>query len=462
MSAVRMVGIVSADGRVRVMTCRVVSLLAACLLTIAGTALAEQPLDRTAEGYPSRPLMVMAPANPGGGWDQTSRIIQHVLVTRRIVPVSVEVFNRGGAGGTIGLAELLGRHRRNPHVVMTAGAVMMGAIAAHRSPFTMKDTVPIARLINEYEVVAIPSSSSYRSLRDLLAAWKAAPRSMTWAGGSAGGLDHILVGQLARSLGIASADVRYIAFAGGAEAAAAVMGGQVSAGISGYAEWKGLADTGRMRMLATSSPARIGKDGPPTFHEQGVDLTVANWRCVLAPPGTTPSARAWLVDALRQMRGTAEWQAYLKNNYWEDSFLDGPEFERFLDQEMVATRRALASINLGEAGRGYAAVGPWTFPSAALALLVLASIAVLRGSESPAAVRGTPIQMRPLIATAALLAAYVAAFEGAGFVLATTLFMTLTARTLGGRSWARDLLVSCVVAVGAYLLFDRVLGVTLP
>ena len=316
-----------------VITRRVVSvIITAGLVTSTATALADQPLDRTPDGYPSRPLMVMAPANPGGGWDQTSRVIQHVLVTRRIVPVSVEVFNRGGAGGTIGLAELVGRHRRDPHVVMTAGAVMMGAIAAHRSPFTMKDTVPIARLINEYEAVAIPSSSPYQSLRDLLAAWKAAPRSITWAGGSAGGLDHILVGQLARSLGIASEDVRYIAFAGGGEAAAAVMGGQVTAGMSGYGEWKGLADTGRMRMLATSSPARIGADGPPTFHEQGVDLTVANWRCVLAPPGTSPSARAWLVDALRQMRGTAEWQAYLKNNYWEDSFLDGPEFERFLDR----------------------------------------------------------------------------------------------------------------------------------
>ena len=445
------------------MTRRIVSLVATVgLLTSVDARSADQPIERTAEGYPSRPLMIMAPANPGGGWDQTSRVIQHVLVSRGIVPVSVEVFNRGGAGGTIGLAELVGRHRRDPHVIMTAGAVMVGAVEAHQSPFTLKDTVPLARLISEYEAVAIPSSSPYQSLRELLAAWKAAPRSITWGGGSAGGLDHILVGQLARHLGIGSEDVRYVAFAGGGEAAAAVMGGQVTAGISGYGEWKGLADSGRIRMLATSSATRVAPDAPPTFVEQGVDLTVANWRCLLAPPGTSPAARAWLVDALRQMRATQEWQAYLKNNYWEDSFLEGPEFERFLDQEIATTRSALASINLGEAGRGYAAVGPWTFPSVTLFVLLIASIAVLRGDAPQAAVREAPVQVKPLIAMAVLLAAYVAVLERAGFVTSTTVLMTLTARVLGSRRWVRDLLVSALVAGSAFLLFDRLLSVKLP
>jgi putative tricarboxylic transport membrane protein len=431
-------------------------------LALAGGVKADQPLERSADGYPNRPLMIMAPANPGGGWDQTSRVIQHVLTTRRIVPVSVEVFNRGGAGGTIGLAELVSRHRRDPHVIMTAGAVMVGAIEVHQSPFTMKDTVPLARLINEYEAVGVPASSPHRSLRDLLAAWKADPASVTWGGGSAGGLDHILVGLLARSVSIPSDQVRYVAFAGGGEAAAAVMGSQVTAGISGYGEWKGLADSGRLRLLATSSPARIASGAPPSFAEEGVDLTIANWRCVLAPPGTSPDSRAWLVAALSQMRSTPEWQTYLKNNYWEDSFLAGSELDRFLDQEMATTRSVLASINLGQAGRGYAAIGPWAFPAVVLTVLVLALVIAGRTNATQFSTPEGPIQIAPLLMTAALLALYVTAFDAFGFVLSTALFMTLQARVLGSRNWARDIVISGVVAAGAYALFDRVLNVKLP
>lgn len=420
------------------------------------------PLARTADGYPNRPIMIMAPANPGGGWDQTSRVIQHVLVSRGIVPVSVEVFNRGGAGGTIGLAELVSRHRRDPYVVMTAGAVMVGAIEAHHSPFTLKDTVPLARLINEYEAVAVPASSPHTSLRKLLDAWRAEPLSVTWGGGSAGGIDHILVGLLARDLGIPSDQVRYVAFTGGGDAAAAVMGGQVTAAMSGYAEWKGLADGGRLRILATSSAQRIADGAPPSFKEEGVNLVVANWRCLLAPPDTNAEARAWLLDALRRMRATPEWQTYLANNFWEDAFLEGPAFDAFLEQEAATTRSVLAQINLGQGGQGYAAVGPWAFPSVVFAGLLISLVFVARSRHPVQTQREGPLQIAPLLQTAALLTIYLASFERAGFIVATSAFMWLQARVLGSRRWLRDAIVSIAVTATAYVLFDRLLKVRLP
>lgn len=420
------------------------------------------PVPRTADGYPNRPLMIMAPANPGGGWDQTARVMQHVLVSRGIAPVSVEVFNRGGAGGTIGLAELVSRHRRDPYVIMTAGAVMVGAIEAHKSPFTLKDTVPLARLINEYEAVAVPTTSPYRRLGELLDAWQTTPSSITWGGGSAGGIDHILVGLLARRLGIASDQVRYVAFSGGGDAAAAVMGGQITAAISGYSEWKGLADGGRLRVLATSSARRIADDAPPTFAEEGTDLTLANWRCILAPPDTSPEVRAWLLSALRRMRETTEWQTYLKNNYWEDAFLDGDAFDAFLAEEAATTKSVLAQINLGEGGSGYAAVGPWAFPSAVFVGLFISLVFVVTKGGPVESQREGPMQVRPLVQTATLLALYVVAFERIGFVISTSAFMFLQARVLGSRRTVRDLLVSVIVTVTAYVLFDRLLNVKLP
>lgn len=424
-------------------------------LMVAVLAIAALP--RTPDGFPNRPIMIMAPANPGGGWDQTARVIQQVLVTQQIVPEPVEVFNRGGAGGTIGLAELVSRHRRDPYVLMVGGSVMVGALVTHRSPFSLTDAAPLARLINEYEVVAVPSNSPYRTLTELLDAFRKDPSSVSWGGGSAGGIDHMLVGLLAREVGVPPASVRYVAFAGGGDAASAVMGGQVTAAVAGYGEWKGLADGGRLRFLGVSSPARVTPASPPAFTESGVNVVLSNWRGIVAAPDLPPAARAWLIAALEQMRGTAEWQTYLKNNYWEDSFLAGEAFEAFLVRDRESTAQVLAGLQLGEAGAGYAALGPWAFPAVVLAGLALSAVFVIR--KTPRFSIAIP---RPVIFTAGLLAAYVLAFERLGFVPATIVYVPLQARILGSRKLWRDVIVAVALTLLAYAVFDRVLDVKLP
>lgn len=424
---------------------------------LLAAALAIVALPRTPDGYPNRPIMIMAPANPGGGWDQTARVIQQVLLTGQIVPEPVEVFNRGGAGGTIGLAELVSRHRRDPYVLMIGGSVMVGAIVTHRSPFSLVDAAPLARLINEYEVVAVPSASPYHTLTELLDAFRKDPSSVSWGGGSAGGIDHMLVGLLAREAGVPPSAVRYVAFAGGGDAASAVMGGQVTAAVAGYGEWKGLADGGRLRFLGVSSPARIAPEAPPSFTESGVNVVLSNWRGIVAPPGVPPAARAWLISALEQMRATTEWQTYLKNNHWEDSFLAGTAFEEFLARDLASTAQILGGLQLGEAGAGYAALGPWVFPSAVLAGLVLSSALVIRKSQ-----RASLARQRPVLVTAALLAGYVLAFERLGFVAATMIYLPLQARILGSRRLVRDAIVAVALTMVAYAVFDRVLDVKLP
>lgn len=426
----------------------------------------ETPLPAAPSGFPSRALVLMAPANPGGGWDQTARLMQHVLTTRRIVPVPVEVLNRGGAGGTIGLAELVSRHRRDPHMVMIGGAVMLGAVVMHASPFTLDDTVPLARLTSEYEVVAVPPDSPYRSLPELLDAFRRAPESVAWGGGSAGGLDHMLVGLIAQKIGVPADRVRYVAFTGGGEAAAAVMGGQVTAAVSGYGEWKAHERSGRMRMLGISSPQRPSLDMPPTFRDAGLDVAVSNWRCIVAPPGISADARAWLVEALRRMRATPEWQEWLRRNDWEDSFLEGDAFERFLHDEMRATAATLAALRLGSEGRGYAVVGPWAVPAAiglglALSLGWLAVEARWR-PRRPSPTARHVLAWPSLAGTLILLGAYALSFEVVGFPLATGAYLLLQARLLGRRAWLRDAIASAALVAVTYLVFSRLLNVSLP
>ena len=432
----------------------------------ANAQTADPTLARTASGYPNRPILIMAPANPGGGWDQTARVIQHVLTGRQIAPEPVEVFNRGGAGGTIGLADLVSRHRRNPYVVMVSGSVMVGALVTHHSPFALTDAVPLARLVNEYEVVAVPAASPYRTLQQLLDAFRLNPAAVSWGGGSAGGIDHMLAGLLAREVGVPPGAVRYVAFTGGGDAAAAVMGGQVTAAISGYGEWKALADSGRVRLLAMSSRARIAPDAPPGLVESGVNVVLSNWRGLVAAPGIAPEARDWLIAALERMRDTEEWQTYLKNNSWEDSFLAGAAFEEFLADDLRITSETLAGLQLGQGGAGYAAVGPWTFPSVLFVGLTLSLIAAIRVEATDRhrldADESVPNRRQSVALTAALLTGYLIAFERAGFVISTFIYLVLQARILGSRRLRRDLIVALVISLLAFGLFDRLLQVSLP
>lgn len=333
--------------------CAVV-LFAAVFAACAGGVRDERPagaLEPTSAGFPRGPLTLLAPANPGGGWDQTARQIQQVWTESGILGVPVEVVNRGGAGGTIGLADLVTRQRGDPHTVMVFGQVMLGSIRTNRSPVSIDDAVPLARLLDEYEVVAVPAGSPHQTLADLLEDFRAEPERVSWAGGSAGGIDHMLAGLLALAAGVDPTRVNYVAHSGGGEAAVAVMGGHVTAGISGFGEWKAHAEGGRMRVLAVSSAERIPGSDVPTIRESGLDVVIANWRGVLAPPGIDDESRAWLIEALARMRASGAWRDILRRNDWEDSFLAGADFERFLEEETAAADEILRSIGLaGPAG----------------------------------------------------------------------------------------------------------------
>lgn len=408
-----------------------------------------------AVAFPSKPVTIMAPANPGGGWDQTARLIQQTLASQKIVMVPIEVENRPGAGGTIGLAEFITTNRNDPHTILVLGRVMLGAIISNHSAVSLSDTVPIARLLNEYEAIAVPSNSKYRTFNDLIEDFKKDPEHISWGGGSAGGTDHILVGMIAQAAGISPSRITYIAHSGGGEAAGAVMGGHVSVGVSGYGEWKPHVQSGRVRFLAVSSENRFAGDPTPTIRENGLDVVLANWRSVAAPPGTSDDARDWWIAAFRKMRGTAAWQNILKQNDWEDSFLAGPEFEKFLAEETVRNATTLHAMGLVPNASRYPYV---------VALGLIVSLVWLWWSErgKSLATASEPVDWAGLGATAAVVLGYVLLFERIGYLLATTAMIFLTARILKSRSWIRDLIAGAAVSGAAYFVFETLLKKGLP
>lgn len=301
-----------------------------------GTAFAQEP---------PQSLRIMAPASPGGGWDGTSRAMQAVLQETGTVP-QVEVFNVPGAGGTVGLAQLATSEAGKGDILMMMGLVMVGSILTNDAPVTLDQTTPIARLTAEYEVVVVPANSEYQTLSDLLEALKADPGAVAWGGGSAGGIDHILVGLIAQEAGVNPREINYIPFSGGGEALASILGGQVSAGVSGYSEWAGQIESGELRVLAISSPERIEGIDAPTLMEQGINLDIANWRGVVAPPDLSDEEHAALITTVDEMVATDAWQETLEQFNWTGAYLSGDAFVDYLENEKARVTQVLVDIGL--------------------------------------------------------------------------------------------------------------------
>jgi len=290
-------------------------------------------------------LTIMAPAAPGGGWDQTSRAMQQVLKDSGLVR-SAQVLNVPGAGGIIGLAQLVNANRGNGDMLMTMGLIMMGAVLTNRSPVKLDQVTPIARLTGESEVLVVPESSPFRTLADFVAAWKEDPGGMAIAGGSAGGTDHIVVGLLAREVQVPTERINYLPHSGGGESIAALLGGHVAAGVNGYAELAPFIRSGQLRVLAVSGSERLPDQDFPTFLEQGVQLALTNWRGVAAAPGISAEQRTHLTDLIDRMHLSDQWQSILKKNDWIDMYLSGTEFETFLAEENGRVNEVLRSIGL--------------------------------------------------------------------------------------------------------------------
>jgi len=290
-------------------------------------------------------LKILVPAAPGGGWDQTGRALQAALQADKIVS-KITVDNKGGAGGTIGLAQFVSSSKGDPNVLMVGGMVMIGAIITNKSPVNLSQVTPIARLTGEYQVVVVPGTSKIQSLKELVAQFKANPGAVAWGGGSAGGSDHILAGMIAQASGVEPSKVNYIAYAGGGEAQAAIMGGHVAAGISGYGEFAAQIKGGKLRALAISSDKRVPGIDIPTLKEQGVDVEMVNWRGVFGAPGITDAQRKELIGAVEKAAKSTSWQETLKRNDWTDMYVAGDQFKTFLDADTARIDKIIAGLGL--------------------------------------------------------------------------------------------------------------------
>ena len=288
-------------------------------------------------------LTITAPAPPGSGWDKTAHAMEDALTATGLAE-RVLIVNMPGSGGTVGLAKFTKHARGDDKQLLVTGLFMVGALIVNRSTVSLGDVTPIARLTAEADVVVVPAGSPIQNINDLMAALKKDPVKVSWAGGLAGGIDHVTAALIAKAAGVDLTKLNYIPFVGTGEVAAAVANSQVTAGISNYGELQESIAAGKLRVLGITSRHRSTFIDAPTLAEQGIDIDVVNWRGVVAAPGISDEQRKSLARAVDTMVGSPSWLSNLQARRWDDAYLSSDAFAAFLKQEETRVAGVLKSI----------------------------------------------------------------------------------------------------------------------
>lgn len=302
-------------------------------------------VTRGSDDPDNRRLRMFIPNSPGGGYDLTGRAAARVMEDDEITG-RFEIRNVVGASGTVAMQRLL-NEEGSDDLMMVMGLGVVGAVYTNRSEATPLKMTPIARLVEEQEGILVPADSPFRTVNELVDAWRKDPGGITVGGGSGnGGPDHLFPMQLADTIGVDPKEVNYISYDGGGPLTTALLGEKIDVGMSGLGEFEAQIDEGKLRVLAVSGDERLEGIDAPTLTEAGVDLVFTNWRGVLAPPGISDEQRAYLTEILTEMHDTEEWREALATNGWSDNFATGQEFEDFLVEQDARVADTLKELGL--------------------------------------------------------------------------------------------------------------------
>jgi putative tricarboxylic transport membrane protein len=290
-------------------------------------------------------IKMMIPANPGGGWDTTGRALGKALQDAKVAD-TVTYDNKGGAAGALGLAQFVNGSKGDPNAMMVMGAVMLGGIITGKPPVSLSAATPLARLTSEYNVFVLPANSPFKTMKDVVEQLKKDPGSVKWGGGSRGSTEHIAAAMIAREVGVDPAKINYVAFRGGGEATAAILGGNVTVGGSGYSEFSEYITSGKMKAIGVTSAARLKGVAVPTLKEQGINVEIGNWRGVYGAPGITPEQRKALIDMLVKATKSKSWAESMEKNNWTAAFMAGADFEKFVDDDFASLRATMVKSGM--------------------------------------------------------------------------------------------------------------------
>jgi putative tricarboxylic transport membrane protein len=301
-------------------------------------AAAAVALSLGAQAQPA--LRILGPAEPEAGFSTTARAVAQAM-SESGAASRVETHYAPGKGGLVGLTKFVKEAKGDASQLMITGYTTLNSILINKSPVTLRDVTPIARLTADVPFAfLVPGNSPIKDARQLAEMLRADPSKVTWAAGSIGGAGHtaVVLFALASRADPSKLNVT-VALAG--SAVDAVADGKVMVALgSAQASYLPLVKSGKLRVIGTTAAQRRPEIDAPTLREQGIDVLFENWRGIVAPPGITPEQRKALVSAVERMARSDAWKRVLAEKNWVDAYLGDAEFEAFLNTEREKAERA--------------------------------------------------------------------------------------------------------------------------
>jgi putative tricarboxylic transport membrane protein len=325
---------------------RFLAILSTALVGILPAPAAAQP----AVWKPSRNIEIIAPAGPGSALDQTARALQKILQEKRLVEPAVSVANKPGGGQALGFTYLNQQPTDGHHVSIGTISLITNRITGLH-PLNYADVTPIANLVAEYVVFAVRSESPLKSARDLADRLKKDPTAVSLSfSGSLGNHNHMAIGLVAKAAGADLRKLKTVVFNSGGELGAALLGGHIDVAVGGSSVFMAQVQAGRMRLLAVTSPKRLGGllADTPTWAELGLPASFATFRGIVGPKDLAPPPLAQWEQLLRRIADSDDWRAFLKANDAESLFLGSADYRKFLDSENERIRAILTDLGLAK------------------------------------------------------------------------------------------------------------------
>jgi putative tricarboxylic transport membrane protein len=301
--------------------------------TLAGTA---SPLwaQTAAKTKLAAKVRIVIPAITRTTLDDSGRALGDAFVGMGLCD-EVEYENRDGKGGIAGLAYFADKYPADPNAFFMGDTPLVGAIALQKPGFDILRLQPVARLTSDYLVVVVAAASPIKTVKELTEQLRTNPRQTVMAVGAAGGTDHVFAALLSKAAGTRPEDAALQSFTRSFEMVDAVLQGKATAGISGYSSFASDIASGKLRAIAVSAKRTLY--GVRSAKEQGVDVDLTNWRAVFTGPAVAPARKAEMVEAVRVATTYDFWKKTLKENYWEPSWMAGPDLSGFIDLDSKTT-----------------------------------------------------------------------------------------------------------------------------
>jgi len=301
-----------------------------------------------AEIYPAKPITFIAPAGPGGGWDTTARVVSQILKETNLVDQPIIVVNMPGGGGGVGLAHMQSK-KGDPYTMIVFSPPLLLINLTGQTGYSYKNLTPLAMLIHDYGAFAVSKKSKFNSISEIMEALKKDPKSIKVGGiSSFGSMDHIQFLIAAKAAGVKNLkDITYVSFQEG-EHLAALLGGHIDVLSTGLAETVTAMQAGAVRVLAVTAPQRVGGilSSVPTLREEGIDAEFINWRGFFGPPDMPSYAVDYWINTFSKMIQRPEWDKIVSKYSWTKAFMNGKDFENYLDKVNENYKEILREIGL--------------------------------------------------------------------------------------------------------------------